>query len=62
MRTVFTDCQTKHLEALFEVTDYPAVEERAQVARSTGLSEETVRVSLKRRQVCLISEIILMLF
>lgn len=45
MRTVFTDTQTKQLEALFELTDYPAVEARAEVARSTGLSEETVRVS-----------------
>ena len=47
MRTVFTDCQTKQLEALFELTDYPAVEARAEVARSTGLNEETVRVSLR---------------
>lgn len=45
MRTVFTDGQTKQLEALFELTDYPAVQARAEVARSTGLSEETVRVS-----------------
>lgn len=45
MRTVFTDSQTKQLEALFELTDYPAVEVRAELARSTGLSEETVRVS-----------------
>lgn len=45
MRTVFTDSQTKQLEALFELTDYPAVEARAEMARRTGLSEETVRVS-----------------
>lgn len=45
MRTVFTDSQTKQLETLFELTDYPAVEARAELARSTGLSEETVRVS-----------------
>lgn len=45
MRTVFTDGQTKRLEALFGLTDYPTVEARADVARSTGLSEETVRVS-----------------
>lgn len=45
MRTVFTDSQTKRLETLFELTDYPAAEARAEVARSTGLSEETVRVS-----------------
>lgn len=49
MRTVFTDGQTKRLEALFELTDYPTVEARADVARSTGLSEETVRVSPTRR-------------
>lgn len=46
IRTVFTDSQTQLLEALFEQTDYPAVEARAEVARVTGLSEETVRVSL----------------
>lgn len=45
MRTVFTESQTKQLEALFDLTDYPTVEARAEVARSTGLSEETVRVS-----------------
>ncbi|XP_047451080.1 dharma [Mugil cephalus] len=50
MRTVFTDSQTKQLEALFELTDYPAVEARAEVARSTGLSEETVRVWFKNRR------------
>ncbi|XP_035535540.1 dharma [Morone saxatilis] len=50
MRTVFTDSQTKQLEALFELTDYPAVEARAQLARSSGLSEETVRVWFKNRR------------
>ncbi|XP_030257456.1 cone-rod homeobox protein-like [Sparus aurata] len=50
MRTVFTDGQTKRLEALFELTDYPTVEARADVARSTGLSEETVRVWFKNRR------------
>ncbi|XP_041795874.1 dharma [Chelmon rostratus] len=50
MRTVFTDSQTKRLEALFELTQYPAVEARAEVARSTGLSEETVRVWFKNRR------------
>ena len=44
MRTVFTDSQTKHLDKLFEVTDYPGVESRAELARNTGLTEETVRV------------------
>ncbi|XP_031728337.1 dharma [Anarrhichthys ocellatus] len=47
MRTVFTDSQTKRLESLFEVTDYPTTEARAEVARSSGLSEETVRVWFK---------------
>ena len=46
MRTVFTNSQTKRLEALHEQTDYPAVDARAEVARMTGLSEETVRVSV----------------
>ncbi|KAM7398832.1 hypothetical protein PAMP_018141 [Pampus punctatissimus] len=50
MRTVFTDSQTKQLEALFALTDYPAAETRAEVARSTGLSEETVRVWFKNRR------------
>ncbi|XP_053279033.1 dharma [Pleuronectes platessa] len=50
MRTVFTDTQSKHLEALFHITDYPAVEARAGVARSTGLSEETIRVWFKNRR------------
>lgn len=47
MRTVFTDAQTRQLEALFDFTDYPPVEARAEVAKSTGLSEETVRVGLR---------------
>ncbi|XP_030599592.1 dharma [Archocentrus centrarchus] len=50
MRTVFTDSQIKQLEALFEITDYPAVETRAELARRTGLSEETVRVWFKNRR------------
>ncbi|KAM3616348.1 uncharacterized protein V6R79_016470 [Siganus canaliculatus] len=50
MRTVFTDGQTKRLEALFALTDYPAVEARAELARSAGLSEETVRVWFKNRR------------
>ncbi|CAJ1066280.1 homeobox protein prophet of Pit-1-like [Xyrichtys novacula] len=50
MRTVFTDSQAKQLETLFELTDYPTVEARAQVARLTGLSEETVRVWFKNRR------------
>ncbi|XP_035477921.1 dharma [Scophthalmus maximus] len=50
MRTVFTDGQTKQLEALFALTDYPAAEARAEVSRSSGLSEETVRVWFKNRR------------
>ncbi|XP_023264975.1 homeobox protein goosecoid-like [Seriola lalandi dorsalis] len=50
MRTVFTNSQTKQLEALFEFTDYPGMEARAELARSTGLSEETVRVWFKNRR------------
>ncbi|XP_068172614.1 dharma [Antennarius striatus] len=50
MRTVFIDSQTKKLEALFARTDYPTVEARAQVAMSTGLSEEVVRVWFKNRR------------
>ncbi|XP_034534874.1 homeobox protein goosecoid-like isoform X2 [Notolabrus celidotus] len=50
MRTVFTDSQSKQLEALFESTDYPTVDARADVARRTGLSEETVRVWFKNRR------------
>ncbi|XP_054867990.1 dharma [Amphiprion ocellaris] len=50
MRTVFTHGQTKQLEALFELTDYPTGEARAEVARNTGLSEETVRVWFKNRR------------
>ncbi|XP_053503656.1 dharma [Ictalurus furcatus] len=44
IRTVFTESQVKQLDQLFNITDYPTAEARAQLARSTGLSEETVRV------------------
>lgn len=44
VRTVFTDAQMRQLEALFDLTDYPPAEARAEVAKSSGLSEETVRV------------------
>ncbi|XP_029027641.2 dharma [Betta splendens] len=50
MRTVFTDAQSRQLEALFELSDYPHVEARAELARRTGLSEETVRVWFKNRR------------
>lgn len=46
IRTVFTDRQTTQLEALFELNDYPSVEERDEVASSAGLTEEIVRVSV----------------
>lgn len=44
MRTVFTDSQTKQLDQLFEQTNYPGVEGRAELARNMGLTEESVRV------------------
>lgn len=44
IRTVFTDNQTEQLERLFATTDYPSAETRAELAKNTGLSEETVRV------------------
>lgn len=47
VRTVFTDAQVRQLEALFDVTDYPPAEARAELAKSSGLSEETVRVGLR---------------
>ncbi|XP_048120883.1 dharma [Alosa alosa] len=50
MRTVFTECQTKQLDHLFSMTDYPSVEARAELARNTGLTEETVRVWFKNRR------------
>lgn len=50
MRTVFTESQSSQLEALFHRTDYPAAEARAELARSSGLSEETVRVSEEEEQ------------
>ncbi|XP_029302749.1 dharma [Cottoperca gobio] len=50
MRTVFTNSQTQRLESLYELNDYPAVEARAEVARRSGLSEETVRVWFKNRR------------
>ncbi|KAL7831933.1 hypothetical protein AOLI_G00294810 [Acnodon oligacanthus] len=50
IRTVFTENQTKQLDQLFSVTEYPSVEARAELARNTGLSEETVRVWFKNRR------------
>ncbi|GAA6097393.1 dharma [Tachysurus ichikawai] len=50
IRTVFTESQVKQLDQLFHITDYPTAEARAQLARNTGLSEETVRVWFKNRR------------
>ncbi|KAF1393492.1 hypothetical protein PFLUV_G00016480 [Perca fluviatilis] len=50
MRTVFTDGQTKRLEVLFALSDYPPAETRDELARSTGLTEETVRIWFKNRR------------
>ncbi|KAK3531100.1 hypothetical protein QTP70_010351 [Hemibagrus guttatus] len=50
IRTVFTESQVKQLDQLFNITDYPTAEARAQLARNTGLSEETVRVWFKNRR------------
>uniref|UniRef100_A0A4W4GCT9 Homeobox domain-containing protein n=1 Tax=Electrophorus electricus TaxID=8005 RepID=A0A4W4GCT9_ELEEL len=50
IRTVFTESQTKQLDQLFSLTDYPSAEARAALAKSTGLSEETVRVWFKNRR------------
>ncbi|XP_014069578.1 dharma [Salmo salar] len=50
MRTVFTDSQTKQLDQLFEQTNYPGVEGRAELARNMGLTEESVRVWFKNRR------------
>nr|BBA66248.1 homeobox protein Dharma [Nothobranchius korthausae] len=50
MRTVFTAGQTQQLEALLNITDYPNLQDRAELARGTGLSEDTVRVWFKNRR------------
>ncbi|KAJ7990314.1 hypothetical protein DPEC_G00299020 [Dallia pectoralis] len=50
MRTVFTDSQTKELELLFNQTNYPGVEARAELASNAGLTEEIVRVWFKNRR------------
>ncbi|KAI7800471.1 dharma [Triplophysa rosa] len=50
VRTVFADHQTHQLERLFAVTDYPTVDARAELAKSTGLTEEIVRVWFKNRR------------
>ncbi|KAA0702089.1 Homeobox protein goosecoid [Triplophysa tibetana] len=50
VRTVFADHQTHHLERLFAITDYPTLDARAELAKSTGLTEEIVRVWFKNRR------------
>ncbi|XP_066516832.1 dharma [Hoplias malabaricus] len=50
IRTVFTENQMKQLDQLFSITEYPSVQDRAQLAKATGLSEETVRVWFKNRR------------
>uniref|UniRef100_W5KST7 Dharma n=1 Tax=Astyanax mexicanus TaxID=7994 RepID=W5KST7_ASTMX len=50
IRTVFTENQTRQLDQLFSITEYPSVEARAELARNTGLSEEIVRVWFKNRR------------
>ncbi|XP_020563647.1 homeobox protein goosecoid-2-like isoform X2 [Oryzias latipes] len=50
MRTVFTEAQSRQLEALFQVTDYPTAEARAELSARTGLTEETIRVWFKNRR------------
>ncbi|KAJ0055293.1 hypothetical protein NL108_014194 [Boleophthalmus pectinirostris] len=50
VRTVFTESQLQRLEELFKHTKYPAPEMRAEVAQSTGLSEETIRVWFKNHR------------
>ncbi|XP_055052708.2 dharma [Misgurnus anguillicaudatus] len=50
VRTVFTDNQTQQLERLFAITDYPTVDARAELAKSSGLTEEIVRVWFKNRR------------
>ncbi|XP_018598227.1 dharma [Scleropages formosus] len=49
-RTVFTEIQTQQLELLFSRTDYPTPDEREELARSTGLSHEVIRVWFKNRR------------
>ncbi|KAI4896635.1 hypothetical protein NFI96_029887 [Prochilodus magdalenae] len=50
IRTVFTESQMKQLDQLYSITEYPSVEARAELAKNTGLSEETVRVWFKNRR------------
>uniref|UniRef100_A0A8C8DQC9 Homeobox domain-containing protein n=1 Tax=Oryzias sinensis TaxID=183150 RepID=A0A8C8DQC9_9TELE len=50
MRTAFTEAQSRQLEALFQVTDYPTAEARAELSTRTGLTEETIRVWFKNRR------------
>ncbi|KAL4647446.1 homeobox protein MIXL1-like [Arapaima gigas] len=49
-RTVFTESQTQQLELLFGRTEYPTPDEREELARSTGLPHEVIRVWFKNRR------------
>ncbi|XP_069043768.1 dharma isoform X2 [Lepisosteus oculatus] len=49
-RTVFTRSQTEQLERVFGRADYPSPQEREELARRLGLSEEAVRVWFKNRR------------
>ncbi|XP_053738714.1 dharma [Synchiropus splendidus] len=50
LRTVFTESQTRQLEALFHTDNYPTVEVRTRLAARIGLSVENVRVWFKNRR------------
>ncbi|KAM9820384.1 homeobox protein goosecoid-2-like [Neosynchiropus ocellatus] len=50
LRTVFTESQTRQLEALFHTDNYPTVEVRTHLATRIGLSVENVRVWFKNRR------------
>ncbi|XP_020372983.1 homeobox protein goosecoid-like [Rhincodon typus] len=49
-RTVFTERQLEELENLFNKTSYPDSSARESLARTTHLSEETIKVWFKNRR------------
>ncbi|XP_048378472.1 homeobox protein goosecoid-like [Stegostoma tigrinum] len=49
-RTVFTERQLEELENLFNETSYPDSSTRESLARTTHLSEETIKVWFKNRR------------
>ncbi|XP_078389361.1 homeobox protein goosecoid-like [Cetorhinus maximus] len=49
-RTVFTEQQLRDLETLFNKTSYPDSGSREKLARTTHLSEETIKVWFKNRR------------